>query len=302
VDRVGPFVAGSNSSDLIALAQDESVGLRVVDEGEQGRDPHQQRYGGLKTVAKEFFFDYEGASSLVFQKTADSEQIPDFVQLVCCRLVQDRLGGLIFFGVNSEAGTHEYVDQQEAAFWEQAGEIAEALAGKYAQGTRAIVNYFNFAQYPALPRFPEVDAERVFSSFPRLVTSDEKQGPTTRIETGYNGPTVVVGSDRSPGPEVATAAAQTSQSVRRLFCNDQWFVVVNHAVERYVRTIESLHVFTQLIYLSRHVMDDLGRTLNARSGSQVAAEAQKAIESWKETLRQADEAKRARITKLSEIL
>jgi hypothetical protein len=301
-DRVGPFVAGSSSSDLLALAQHESLGLRAIGEDEQKRDPHQERYGGLKTVATEFFFDYDGSSSLVFQKTGDSEQIPDFVQLVSCRLVQDRLGGLIFFGVNSDAGSHEHVDQQESAWWEQAAEISAALASKYADCTGAVVNFFNFAEYPELPRVPGISADHVFSSYARLVTSEEKLETKTRIGTGYCGPTVLLASDRKPTTVLATPAAQTSQSIRRLFGNDQWFVIVNHAVERYVRTIESLHIFTTLIYLSRQVMDDVGRKLNSERGAQVAALARRTIESWEESLRRADESKRARIAKLSQVL
>jgi hypothetical protein len=302
-DRVGPFAAGSTKSDLIGLADQENLGLSVVDADEQKRDPHRQRFDGLKAGAREFFFDYEGSSSLVFQKTVDSEHIPDFIQLAYCWLVQDRLGGLILSGVSGDAGTKEHVDQQEASFWAEATEIAEALASKYVQSNQSVLNYFNFAVYPVLPRDPGIATPaRVFSSFPRLVTSEEDHETRTRIETCYWGPTVLLASDQKLEPEVATAAAHTSQAVRRIFSNEQWFVVVNHAVERYVRTIESLHVFTKLIYLSRQVMDDLGRKLNAERGFQVVADAQRTIERWEESLRKAEQAKQARIARLSRIL
>jgi len=107
---------------------------------------------------------------------------------------------------------------------------------------------------------------------------------------------------RKVGPDVATAAAHTSQSSRKIFCNDEFFVVYNHAIERYVRTIESLHVFTNLVYLSRKVMDDLGQKLNSQRSAEVQAEAQREVDRWRESLRQAEEAKQTRISKLSEIL
>jgi hypothetical protein len=112
----------------------------------------------------------------------------------------------------------------------------------------------------------------------------------------------VLASKSKLGPDIATATAHTSQSARRIFCNDQWFVVYHHAIERYVRTIESLHVFTNLVYMSRSVMDDLGRKLNAQRGAQVEAEARRVIEDWEESLHQALEAKQARISRLSQIL
>jgi hypothetical protein len=215
--------------------------------------------------------------------------------------VQDRLGGLILFGVGGDAGTKEHVDQQESIFWSESAEIAEALASKYTPSTQSVVNYFNFALYPVLPRVPDVEPG-VFSSCRRLVTSEENLETKTRTETQYWGPTVLLASDDEIEPQVATGAAHTTQAVRRIFGNDQWFVVVNHAVERYVRTIESLHVSTRLIYLSRRVMDDLGRKLNAQRGAEVEAEARRAIEKWEESIRKADELKQARIQKLSRVL
>jgi hypothetical protein len=295
-------VAGSTSSDLIGLARQQGLGLRVVDAQEQKRDYYRQRCDGLNAAAKEFFYDYEGSAPVVFEKTGDSDQIPEFIQYVYCWLVQDRLGGLILCGVSSDAGTHEQIDQQENAFWEQSAEIAEALSAKYTQNPESLVNYFNFELHPVLPRVLNIDPKSVFSGFQRLVTTEEDHETRTRIETHYWGPSVVLASRRKLGPDVATATAHTSQSARKIFCNDQWFVVYHLAIERYVRTIESLHVFTNLVYMSRQVMDDLGKKLNAQRGAQVEAEAQKEIDGWEESLRQAREAKQTRITKLSRIL
>jgi hypothetical protein len=302
VDRVGPFVAGSRPSDLIDLAQNRELGLFTIGPEDRKRDHYRQRCDDLNATAREFFYDYKGSASLVFQKTGDSEHIPGFIQYVYCWLLEDRLGGLILSGVNSDAGTHEQVDQQEGSFWEEFAEIAEALSRKYTQGPECVVNYFNFVVYPALPRAPEVEAANVYSGFPRLVTSEEDHEAKTRIETHYWGPSVVHASERKLGSQIATGAAHTSQSARQLFCNDQWFVVLNHAVERYVRTIESLHVFTKLVYLSRQVMDDLGRKLNAQRGAQVEADARREIEGWENSLRKAQEAKQTRILKLSQML
>jgi hypothetical protein len=301
-DRVGPFVAGSKSSELIGLAQQPDLGLRVVDAEEQKRDHYRQHCNSLIAAAQEFFYDYEGSASLVFQKMVDSEHIPEFIQYVYCRLVQDQLGGLILFGVSSDAGTHEQIDQLENSFWEQSAEIAEALSRKYTQNPEMIDNYFNFELYPVLPRHPAVEPQGAFSSFPRLVITEENLETRTRIETHYWGPSVVRASHKEFGSDVATAAAHSSQSARRIVGNDKWFVVYHHAIERYVRTIESLHVFTNLVYLSRPVMDDLGRKLNAQRGAQVEAEARREVEAREESLRQAQEAKQARIGRLSRVL
>ena len=126
--RVGPFVAGSTSSDLIGIAQHPDLGLRLVDKDEQMQEYYRQRCDSLCAAAKEFFYDYPESTSLVFQKTGDSRQIPDFIEYIYCWLVQDRIAGLIFFGVISEAGTHEEIDQHENALRAQSDEVAEALA------------------------------------------------------------------------------------------------------------------------------------------------------------------------------
>jgi hypothetical protein len=301
-DRVGPFVAGASSSDLIGLAREQDLGLRMIDAQEQKRDYYRQRCDGLVAAAREFFYDYQGSTSLLFEKTQDSGHTPEFIQYACCWLVQDRLGGLILSGLSSDAGTHEQIDQGENCSWEQSCEIAEALSRKYTQNPGALVNYFNFELYPALPHFPEVDPKSVLSGYQRLVTAQENNESRTRIETHYWGPSVVLASRKKVDPEIATATAHTSRFTRKILCNDQWFVVYNHAIERYVRTIESLHVFTNLVYISRPVMDDVGRTLNAQRGAQVEAEARREIEGWEESLRKEQEAKQTRILKLAQIL
>ncbi len=301
-DQVGPFVAGSKSSDLIGLAQQAHVGLRAVDAQEQERDHYRHQYDDLKAAAKEFFYDYDGSASLVFQKAGDADHIPEFIQFVYCWLVQDQLAGLVLLGVSIDAGTHEQIDEQETAFWEQAAEVGQALSSKYAESPDSLVNYFNFALYAVLPRVPEVDGKSLFSAFPRLVTAGDDHETRTKIDTHYWGPSVLLASDNEIGPEVSTSAAHTNLAVRRIFANNQWFVVCTHAVERYVRTIESLHVSTKLVYLSRRVMGDLGRKLNAQRGAQVEEEARREITSWEAVRGQAQDAKQARITKLSRLL
>ena len=69
-----------------------------------------------------------------------------------------------------------------------------------------------------------------------------------------------------------------------------------------MRTIESLHVYTKLIYISRQVMDEVGRKLIAQRGAQVEAEARAEIDRFKESRFKSEEAKQARISKLSQIL
>ena len=164
------------------------------------------------------------------------------------------------------------------------------------------MNYFNFTVFPGLPRVPGIDPQGVFSAFPRLVKNEDGHEPPARIETHYWGPAILLPSDREIGAEVATTAAHTSEAARRICSNDQWIVVCHHAVERYVRTIESLHVYTKLIYISREVMDELGRKLIAARVRQVEAEARAEIDRFKESRFKSEEAKQARISKLSQIL
>ena len=301
-DRVGPFVVGSTASDLIALALQPELGLRVVQQNEQMQENYRQRCEGLCAAAKEFFYDYEESTSLVFQKMGDSKQIPDFIEYIYCWFIEDRLGGLIFFGVISDAGTHEEIDQHENSLRARSAEIAEALSSKYTQSTESLINYFNFDLYAVPPPVAASESKDVFLSFQRLVTGIEETDKRTRIETRYCGPTLVQASRRKPGADAPTGAAHTSHFSRKTFGNDDFFVLYDHDIERYVRTIESLHVSTTLVYLSRRVMDDLGRKLNSKRTAEVQAEARKEVAGWEESLRQAEEARRIRIAKLAEIV
>ncbi len=202
----------------------------------------------------------------------------------------------------SDAGTHEEIDQHEASLRAQSAEIAEALSTKYTQSALSLINYFNFDLDAAPPPVANGDSNEVFSSFQRLVTAIEENEKRTRIETRYCGPTLVQPSRRKPGADAPTGAAHTSQLSRRTFANDEFFALYEHDIERYVRTIESLHVSTTLVYLSRRVMDDLGRKLNSKRAAQVQAEARREVAGWEQSLLQAEEARRIRIARLSEIV
>jgi hypothetical protein len=299
-DRVGPFAAGSTSSELLALAQE--LGLHVVPEAEQDDEYFRQRCDGLKAATEEFFYDYERSSAVVLQKTGESEKIPEFVEYIYCWLAHDRLCGLVLYGVNSEAGGRAQIDQHEKAFREQAAEITAALSQKYPRNPDSIVNYFHFETYPLPPQVPGSDVSTAFARFEQMVGTTEDNETQATIEVQYCGPRVVRATKSKPVTDPAAAAASASDSVRRIFCNDQWFVVYDQTLELYVRTIESLHAFTSLVYLSRKEMDDVGRRLNSERGARLAAETGKKINSWKESLRQADEAKQARISRLTAIL
>jgi hypothetical protein len=298
-DRVGPFVAGSSWSELAAVAQE--LGLRVVPEAEQQGNYDRQRCEGLKAAAKEFFYDYEGSASLVLQRTGESDAIPDFVEYIYGWLAHDRLCGLVFFGLSSEAGTRAQIDEHEKLFREQADEIAEALARKYPRSVESIVNFFHFESYALPPQVSGGDEHSVFAGFEQLVRTAEDNETRTTIEQHYCGPRVVRAAKTKPAPDNA-AAASASDFVRRIYCNDEWFAVYDRKVEHYVRTIESLHLFTSLVYLSRREMDDIGRRLNGERSAWLAAETRKKIHAWKESLRQADEAKQQRIARLTAIL
>jgi hypothetical protein len=293
---------GSTSSELIALTEQPDLAIRLVEPGEQMQEYHRQRCDILCARAKEFFHDDEHSRSLVFEKTGESSQIPEFIEYVYCWLAQDRLSGLILLGVNSEAGTHEEINQQENTVREHSAELAEALSAKYTQTRDYLVNHFNFKIYPMLPPVPGNESRDVFSGFQRLVgmVSDNEAG--ARIETHYFGPTVVFASKPQLAAELADNAAHSSESSRKIFCNEKFYLVFDHEIVRYVRTIESLHAFTSLVYLSRRMMDELGRKLNSGRGARIQAEARKEVVSWEQSLREAEEAKRARISKLSEIL
>ena len=93
-NRVGPFRAGATSGDLIGLAGRDDLGLRVLSAQEQKADYFKARCDALEFAAREFFYDYAGSSSLIFQKTRDTPSIPDFIEYAYCWLVEDRLCGL----------------------------------------------------------------------------------------------------------------------------------------------------------------------------------------------------------------
>ena len=259
VDRVGPFVAGSSSSELLALAQE--LGLHVVPEAEQHGDYYRQRCDGLKAAAKEFFYDYEGSASLVLQKIVESDVVPEFVEYVYSWLAHDRLCGLMFFGVNSEAGTRLRSTSTSARSGSTRRRSPRRWR-KYPRSPESVVNFFQFESYPLPPQVPGGDGTGVFADFEQLVRTTEENETKTSIEQHYCGPRVVHAAKPKPAPDNA-AAASASDSVRRIYCNDEWFVVYDRKVEHYVRTIESLHLFTSLVYLSRREMDDIGRRLNS---------------------------------------
>jgi hypothetical protein len=71
-----------------------------------------------------------------------------------------------------------------------------------------------------------------------LATVAEETGNQNRIETQYFGPAVVHSSRKKLGADVAVGAAHTSESSRRIFGNDEFFVIYDHEIGRYVRTIE----------------------------------------------------------------
>ena len=141
-------MAGSTSSDLAGPANQGDHGLRVLAHEEQQRDYFKARCDALVAAGREFFFDYDKASSLILQKTREVAQLPDFVEYVYCWLADDRLGGLILSGVTSDAGTHEQINQQESVFREHAAEVEEALSRKYPESPESFVNFFNFETYP----------------------------------------------------------------------------------------------------------------------------------------------------------
>ena len=165
-----------------------------------------------------------------------------------------------------------------------------------------MINYFNFEIYAVPPPVSGKELKGIFTGVERLVTGIDETGNTNRIETQYFGPAVVHSSRRRLGADVAAGAAHTSQSSRKIFGNEECFVIYDHEIVRYVRTIESLHSITSLVYLSRRMMDDIGRKLNAARCTQIQAEARLAIAGWKNALLQAEEAKRTRISNLSKIL
>ena len=301
-NRAGPFVAGSTSSELIALAGQPDLALRVLEKEEQSRDYYRARCNDLSSAASEFFYRYDGASSLIFQKTRDTHTLPDFIEYIYCWLAEDRLCGFILSGVSSDAGTHAQINEQESAFWDRSTEIAEALAAKYPQCPETFVNYFKFESYPALHQLPGDAPASLFSSYQQLVNVTEDSEPSARIETHHCGPSLILASRKRHEPDIPAAATHSSQYARKFFANDDFLVVYDFKIERYVRTIESIHVFENLVYLSQKLADDIGRRLNSQECARVASNSRKEIERWNASVRQAEEARRERITRLSQIL
>jgi hypothetical protein len=302
---MGPFVAGSRSSDLISLASQGDLGLRLLANEEQGRDYYKARCEALAATAREFFFPYEESSALVFQKTRDTPRLPDFIEYIYCWLAEDRLCGTILSGVTSDAGTHAHMNEQESGFWEHCSEVLEALARKYPETPEFFVNYFNFETYPSRPQIQGTAQEGVFSpvtSYQRLVTTTMDNEPKTRVETQYCGPSLVSPALRKHDPDIATGATSESQSSTRTFASKDCLVFYDFKIERYVRTIESIHVFESLIYVSSTLANDIGRRLNSQRCARVAAEAQAEVEKRQESQRLAEEAKKARISKLVDLL
>jgi hypothetical protein len=286
----------------VSLAAQSHLGLRVLDPEEQARDHSKARCEALEAAAREFFFNFDGSASLIFQKTHETPALPEFIEYVYCWLGEDRLGGLILSGVTSDAGTHEQIDVQESQFWEHAAEVAEALAQKYPQAPDTFINFFNFRTYSNRPSLHGVAPADDFTRYDRLVTGtgDDSAGP--RVETQFCGPALVYLAPKKLEPTPATAAAHSSQAGRKSFANDRFLVVYDFKVERYVRTIESIHAFENLIYLDKHLANEVGKRLNAQQCARIQKAALQEIERWKASLAQREESRRARISKLSELL
>ena len=299
---VGPFLAGSPSSDLMSLAQPGDSGIRVLTREERQRDYYKARCDTLASLASEFFFDYDHTSSLIFQKTRDTANLPDFVEYIYCWLAEDRLCGLILSGVTSDAGTHEQMDHQEAAFWDHTVEVAEALSLKYAENPDSIVNYFNFGAFSELPELAGALSTNCLTGYQRLVRITENNEPLYRIETHYCGPSLIRCAPSNHDSNLSTPAASSRQPARRFFASPDFFVVYDVKIERYVRTIESIHVYENLIYIARKLADDLGRNLNSRRCALIQAQAQAEIDQWNESISRAAEARTERIRRLAEIL
>jgi hypothetical protein len=300
--HVGPFVAGSTSAEVIALAGRGDQGLRVLDAEEQKREYFQGRCEALQTAASEFFFPYERTSTLILQKTREVPTLPDFIEYVFCWLADDRLAGFILSGVTSDAGTHEQINEQEAAFWDHTAEVTLALGQKYPENPEIFLNYFNYETSLVIPHLPAGAPQQVFSAYSRLVTSTVENEPSTRVETHYCGPALVVAARKKLDAEISTAATHSMQSSRKFFANDEFIVVYDFKIERYVRTIESIHVFENIVYLSKVLGQELGQRLNAQHCAAVQAGARAEIERWQDSIRQAEEAKKARIQKLAAML
>jgi hypothetical protein len=300
--RLGPLVAGSSSSELRVLANQEETGLRLLENEDQARDYYRTRCAALNAVANEFFYNYQDSSSLILQKTRETHLLPDFVEYVYCWFARDQLCGAILSGVTSDAGTHAQVNDQESVFCEHSAEVAQALSSRYSEAPDPVVNYFNFEAYPVLPQIHGLATEELLRSYQRLITSSLDGAPTTRIETHYCGPAILVPSRKRNDSDFPAASTHSSQASTQTYASKDTLVVYDFKVERYVRTIESIHVFENLVYLSRILADQIGRPLNTERCALERTQAQAEIDQWKDALRRADEAKKTRILRLAELL
>ncbi|MFO0889109.1 MAG: hypothetical protein U0790_08205 [Isosphaeraceae bacterium] len=300
-NRLGPFVAGSSSGDLITLINQGDLGVRILDPDEQARDYYKARCEALEAAAREFFYNYEGSRSLVLQKTREAPLLPPFVEYIYCWFAEDQLCGAILSGVTSDAGTHSQINEQEAAFEEHASEVAEALRRKYPESPATFVNPFNFEIHPGMPTVEGPSGKEYFTGFERLVSTDGEQA-LTQVETAYCGPGLIQCTGRTPAAEIPTGTTHSGQAHRRGFANPDCLVIYDFKCERYVRTIESIHVYESLTYLSRRLAESLGRRLNGEHSARVRAQADARIVEWRSGITKAEEAKRARIHRLSEIL
>lgn len=301
-NRLGPFPAGSTSADLVATAARGDLGLRVLDPEEQARDYYKARCEAIEKVAQEFFFAYPGSKALILQKIRDSALLPEFAEYVHCWFADDRLCGVILSGVTSDAGTHAQINEQEASSEQHAAEVAEALGRKYPERPGHFVNFFNFEILSSLPEVEPQPVDTLYTPFERLVTAHEQNEPCTRIETAYVGPSLVSFVGRSPSAEIPTGSTHSTESSRKAFATPECLVIYDYKLERYVRTIESIHVYETLIYVSRSLTDDLGRRLNAVQAQAVRAQAAAAIDDWRQTIARAEQARRDRIDRLAAIL
>jgi hypothetical protein len=141
----------------------------------------------------------------------------------------------------------------------------------------------------------------LFTVYQRLVKATIDHEPA-RIETQYCGPALVDSARKNPDSDIPAAATHSSQCTRRFFANPDFFVVYDVKIERYVRTIESIHVFENLIYIARKQADDLGRQLNSQRCGQIQSQAQAEIDQWRESIKRAEQARKERIRRLAEML
>ncbi len=301
-NRLGPFVAGSSADDLIARVSQADFGLRVLDPDEQARDYYKARCEALEAAAREFFHPFEGARSLILQKTRDTALLPAFTEYVYCWFAEDRLCGTILSGVTSDAGTHGQINEQEVELEAHASEVHEALERKYPERPDLFINYFNFQVLPAPPDVDGLSIAGHFSAFDRLITIQEENQSRTQVETAHSGPTVIRFSGKPALAEVPTGTTHSSQAFRKGFAGDGGLVIYDFKLERYVRTIESIHVYENLTYLSRTLCGELGRRLNGLESARVRTQAQAEIDAWRDRVSKAEEARRARVSRLSEIL